>query len=322
MTGNDRRWVPAAIVVLAVAALGVAARRDGGLDAGIATGGAKDLRPLAAVLAVLVLVVVAVSFARHRDDGFGPLHRAGTATALLLVAAAVLTPIGVMFLGQKNNPDHPPDPAGGPVQTGERTIRVTASTQRTGKPGTHSSAADIFGGAVLTLVLLATIVLIVLGLYRLLSGRRIGRLAVPVLDFDELADGDLEQLAEAVAAGSEALAYQGDAREAVIACYAAMEDALSADGNGRHETDTPEDFLRRVTGAHLIPAEPARRLTELFREARFSRHPIEEDKREQARDALAAISEHLRARAAEAQAQADAVRAAQATSATPAGGPR
>ncbi|NUP54160.1 MAG: DUF4129 domain-containing protein [Catenulispora sp.] len=319
MTGNDRRWTSAAIVVLAVAALGVAVRRDGGLDAGIATGSAKDLRPLAAVLAVVVLVVVAVSFAKHRDEGFGPLHRAGTATALLLVAAAVLTPVGVLFIGRQNKPDPPADGADDPAQTADQTMRTPPSTVRTGKPGSHSSLADFFSGTVLALVVVAAIVLIILGVYRMLSGRRIGRLAVPVLAFDELADADLEQLAEAVAAGSEALAYEGDAREAVIACYAAMEDALSADGNGRHETDTPEDFLQRVTGAQLIPAEPARRLTELFREARFSRHPIEEDKREQARNALAAISEHLRARAAEAQARAEAVRTAQAASA---GGPR
>ena len=38
MTGNPRRWLPAAVVLTAVAAMGVAARRTGRLDAGLAAG--------------------------------------------------------------------------------------------------------------------------------------------------------------------------------------------------------------------------------------------------------------------------------------------
>jgi len=50
MTGNSRRWLPTVIVVLAVAAMGVAARRDSGLDAGTADGLWKGVRPAAAIL--------------------------------------------------------------------------------------------------------------------------------------------------------------------------------------------------------------------------------------------------------------------------------
>jgi len=263
---------------------------------------------------------------RHRDDGYGLLRRAGTATAVLLVAAAVLTPLGLLFFGREysegpgpdpyqQDPTSTPDPSG--TDTRPRNIKHAP-------PVRGVTISEWVARVVLFLVLLAAVVLIGYLLYRLVRNRRLPRAGLPVLEFEDLPDADLEQLADAIAAGSRALAYQGDAREAVIACYAAMEQALSADGHGRRSADTPEDFLQRVTGARLIPAAPARRLTELFREARFSRHAIAESKREEAREALEAISEHLRARAAEAARALEAAApagGAGAASASP-GGPR
>ena len=151
---------------------------------------------------------------------------------------------------------------------------------------------------VLLLIAVAVLALLVYLLFRLLARRLFPRSDTLLVDFDPLA-AELEELEEAVAAGTEALEYEGDAREAVIACYSAMEQAVSAGGSGRRATDTPEEFLRRVTASKLIPERPAGRLTELFREARFSRHPIAESQRDEAREALREISEHVRARAAE-----------------------
>ncbi|MFL6116085.1 MAG: DUF4129 domain-containing protein [Catenulispora sp.] len=305
MTGNSRRWLPTVIVVLAVAAMGVAARRDSGLDAGPADGLWKNVRPPAAILAAIALVVVVARFAKHRDDGYGLLRRAGTATAWLLAAAAVLTPIGLLFFGRQSSPK----PLPRDYQQVSRSSRITSEKPDrpvvSGHGAKGASFPDYIVRTTLFLVLGAAIALIVYGVIRLLRQLWFSRAGVPAADFDAL-DQDVEQLTEAIAAGSRALADEGDAREAVIACYAAMENALSAQGNGRRAADTPEEFLRRVTGARLIPAEPAERLTDLFREARFSRHPIDEAKREQARQALDVIAEHLRARAAEALAAAQA----------------
>lgn len=305
MTGNSRRWLPTAVVVLAVAAMGVAARRTGGMDAGPSDGLWKDLRPLAAVLVVVVLLVVVSRYARHRDDEYGLLHRAGTATGVLLAIAAVLTPVGLILLGRQPSRKAPTEVIEQVSTTSTVSASKSASRLKHAAPAQDSRWIGFVARSVLLLIVAAVIVLIVYGIVRLLRGRLSIGSATPVLEFDAL-DADLEQLAEAVAAGSDALAYEGDAREAVIACYAAMEDALGSGGNGRRDTDTPEEFLTRITGAKLIPAGPAQRLTELFREARFSRHPIAEPKREQAREALSAIAEHLRARAVEAQAAAEA----------------
>ncbi|GAA2059413.1 hypothetical protein GCM10009839_82200 [Catenulispora yoronensis] len=310
MTGNTRRWLPTAIVVVAVAGLGVASRRVGGLDSGPAAGAGKDLRPLVALGAAVALAAVAISFAKHRDNGFGPLHRAGTATALLLATTAVMTPVGLFFFGRVAGPPAAPTIADlTPATSTPSMSRKAGLDQHHVPPHKDSRWQDLIAQAVVLLIVAAVLALVGYFLFQLLRRLRMPQGPLLVMEFDELDEAALEQLAEAVAAGSRALAYQGDAREAVIACYAAMEDALSAEGNGRREADTPEDFLARITGRHLIPDGPARLLTDLFREARFSRHPIDEGKREQARTALTAIADHLRVRAAEAQ-EAAAARAA------------
>jgi len=296
MTGEPRRRLPAAVAVLAIAAMAIAARRDGPLDS-VSTGVWDGARPAMALAAVVVLVVIATNFAKHRADGYGLLHRAGTATAVLLTVAAVLTPIGLLLFGRK--PEPPQDPP--EASNGAGTLSPRSRSGRDLHPGAHArggkSYADLLALVLLYLILAAALALLIYVLVKLLS-RRWTQQPIARLEFDPLAP-ELDQLAEAVAAGAEALEYEGDAREAVIACYSAMELAVTAGGGSRKATDTPEEFLRRVTAAKLIPDDPARRLTDLFREARFSRHRIGEEKRDAAREALREISEHLRLRAEE-----------------------
>lgn len=299
MTGNSKRRLPAAVVVVAVAAMAVAARHHGPLLPGPGDGVWQGARPAIGLGALVLLIVIGTNFAKRRDDGFGLLHRAGTATAVLLTAAAVLTPIGLLFLGRRPQP--PPAPLVYPDPPPTSTTpsptrpahRLLPPVQRTGK-----SYSDWAVEGVLVLIAVAVLALLVYLLFRLLARRWFPRGDTLLVDFDPLA-AELEDLEEAVAAGTEALEYEGDAREAVIACYSAMEQAVGAGGGGRRLTDTPEEFLRRVTASKLIPEAPASRLTELFREARFSRHPIAESQRDEAREALREISEHVRARAAE-----------------------
>lgn len=311
MTGDPGRRLPAAVAVLAIAAMAVAARRDGPLDS-VSTGLWDGARPLIALAAVVLLVVIATNFAKHRDDGYGLLHRAGTATALLLTAAAVLTPIGLLLFGHKPAPPAPqPEASNGPV-TPKHRFR-SGEMLHPGDPGGGKPYASWLALTLLYLILAAALALLVYVLAKLLS-RRWSRPPITRLEFDPLPP-ELDQLAEAVAAGAEALEYEGDAREAVIACYSAMELAVTAGGgSSRRATDTPEEFLGRVTATKLIPDDPARRLTDLFREARFSSHRIGEEKRDAAREALHEISEHLRSRAEQLAAAAGPAQAAAAGS--------
>ena len=95
------------------------------------------------------------------------------------------------------------------------------------------------------------------------------------------------------------LAEMGDLsrepREAIIACYAAMEDALAtAPGAVPQESDTPTEVLARAVEHHAIHAGTATDLVELFAEARFSPHVMNEGHRETAVRALQLVLAELR----------------------------
>jgi len=109
-------------------------------------------------------------------------------------------------------------------------------------------------------------------------------------------DGPSEQaaLAEAVAAAEEELDSHGDdTRAAIIAAYTAMERQLVASGTPRRVSDTPSDFVLRAMAASRVSRGAATRLTDLFREARFSRHPMALTAREDAARALARVADDL-----------------------------
>jgi hypothetical protein len=100
---------------------------------------------------------------------------------------------------------------------------------------------------------------------------------------------DAAVLGSAVRAGEAALVIAADPRTAIIACYEAMETVLAEHGSARNESDTPTEFLARAVGAGLIRSDAAGTLTDLFREARFSRHRLDERDREGAIGALARL---------------------------------
>lgn len=100
-------------------------------------------------------------------------------------------------------------------------------------------------------------------------------------------------------AAERGLAEMGDLsrepREAIIACYAAMEDALAtAPGAVPQESDTPTEVLARAVEHHAIHAGTATDLVELFAEARFSPHVMNEGHRETAVRALQLVLAELK----------------------------
>jgi Domain of unknown function (DUF4129) len=96
-----------------------------------------------------------------------------------------------------------------------------------------------------------------------------------------------------VAAGTAALGATAGAREAIIACYAAMEASLATAGSPRRAADTPEELLNRAEDDGIIRTPAARRLTALFREARFSPHRLADAQRQAALAALGDIGHDL-----------------------------
>lgn len=157
------------------------------------------------------------------------------------------------------------------------------------------------------LVILAVAIYIIVRLIRRPIPAPIQGLALPAQEIVD--DAELER---AMLAGRGAL--QGEARAAIIACYAAMEDSLSAAGVTLLNSDSPADLLARAAAGGLIRGGAPGRLAELFREARFSTHELDESKITDARAALdeilAQVTARLQEAAARATAEAEAAQAA------------
>ena len=84
-------------------------------------------------------------------------------------------------------------------------------------------------------------------------------------------------------------------REAIIACYAAMENALeNAPGAAPQDSDTPSEVLARAVEHHALQSGSAGELVTLFAEARFSTHVMNEGHREAAERARRLVLDELR----------------------------
>lgn len=94
----------------------------------------------------------------------------------------------------------------------------------------------------------------------------------------------------AVRAGQAALDQPWeDPREAVVACYAAMEQVLAETGSARRRAETPEELLQRAIGEARLAPTPGRALTGLFLAARYSSASVTAADVAAARDALRSI---------------------------------
>ena len=110
-------------------------------------------------------------------------------------------------------------------------------------------------------------------------------------DPEEPDGADAEVLADAVVAAEQAMERHDDTRAAIIAAYREMAARLSPAGN--RASDTPTELLDRAVSAGLVSRGAALELTELFREARFSRHALAPTARGAAEAALARVSAEL-----------------------------
>jgi Domain of unknown function (DUF4129) len=105
---------------------------------------------------------------------------------------------------------------------------------------------------------------------------------------------ELEELARALDEAIEDLRRDPDPRRAVVAAYARMEQALSYYGLPRRPSEAPYEYLGRV-GRELDAQEQVAALTELFEEAKFSEHSVDESMRGRAIDALSSVRREVRA---------------------------
>jgi hypothetical protein len=234
-------------------------------------------------------VLCAALFVRHRGQvgpnaSLGPVElRLVQAVRAALLAFAVAVPAGAIAMHRlRRRPYHEPPP---------KPARHLPALQHSPPPnppppGSGHSPLWYVVLAVLALVFLAGLAYAYVRLRDELGGKP------PQAPSAEppLAAG---ALADAVASGRRALLDGSDARAAVIACYVAMEASLAGSGVVREDSDTPTDLLRRVADSGLDIAADAAALTGLFREARYSSHPMSDAQRDRAAAALNGLAAQL-----------------------------
>lgn len=101
------------------------------------------------------------------------------------------------------------------------------------------------------------------------------------------------ELIKELDAGLDDLHNIADPRSAVIACYSRMETVVHLAGVEEIASDTPFELLARILQRADVSEASARRLTELFEEAKFSIRPIDEPMRQEALSALRAVRDEI-----------------------------
>ncbi|MGI8947611.1 MAG: DUF4129 domain-containing protein [Ornithinimicrobium sp.] len=105
----------------------------------------------------------------------------------------------------------------------------------------------------------------------------------------------LDALVESTATDPDRLRTEGEPRNAVVACWVALEDGVARAGLQRSPAETSVDLATRVLARWQVDPQATAALGVLYREARFSRHPVTEQERDQAVAALEQINADLRA---------------------------
>jgi hypothetical protein len=128
--------------------------------------------------------------------------------------------------------------------------------------------------------------------------RRRERVIAPAGDFTVLPGAHLDdtpQLALDLEAQLGALA-EGDARNAIVACWLQLERDVAAAGLPRTPAETSAEFTERVLARAVVDTAAVVDLADSYREARFSRHELSDTDRDRAVDALRRIHSSLRIR--------------------------
>ncbi|WP_329491430.1 DUF4129 domain-containing protein [Kitasatospora sp. NBC_01246] len=297
--GSAGRTVGVLVALVGLLLAASALRPDGGL-----LGAPAATVPVEALGLVLLLVLgwlfVIGRFAlrfraevRHLDGPTPWAERLREATAVLLPGAAAAVPVLLfVFHGRAvkdsvDPPSLPPVPDFTPPPASPPPVWPDPVS---GKSWLSTVIPVVFGALAVALVVVVVVVAVLL-LRRLRIARRPPPARLPAAP----ARGE-DALAAAVDTARRALTG-ADARAAVIACYAAMEASLAASGLSRRAPESPTELLERAVTDDRVDPVHARALTALFREARYSTHPMDETHVRRARSALDALAERLADRA-------------------------
>jgi Domain of unknown function (DUF4129) len=251
-----------------------------------------------ALLTVSIAIVALAVVVRLRDRRSGPASAGHVSTAFrgsgprptwrtwliglgVLVAWLLIVALLARLGGQHDIGQLPTEPESSTPAPGNGTDPPSQPAPDPPPPGT---GPDVFGYLAATTV--ALLLLLAAGTVIASHRQRRGAYAYSTDDSYDHATpaAGPESLARAAEVG---LAEIGDLsrepREAIIACYAAMERELAhVPGAVPQDFDTPSEVLARAVEHHAMRADNATQLVELFAEARFSPHVMTERHREAA----------------------------------------
>lgn len=311
----DRRTAARTTVVLALTLLTVVALRgylpdhagdpppDESRPAG--TGSLVAVTALLAV-SIVVIALAVITQASQRSarpsggSGLRPSRKSGFALRrpLLIAAAALLAWALLILLLMRwgtpvtiEDPPQPDPPAGaGAGATDPGATPPPPPETPTGQGGRGMFAA--LAGTTIALFVLAIVA-------TLASRRRAPETPAPpgFVAADMHARAEAPDLARAAELGlAEMDDPRRDPRQAIIACYLAMERELEkSPGTTPRESDTPTEVLARAIESRALTPDSATELVELFEEARFSSHVMDEAHRADAVRALQQVQRQLEA---------------------------
>jgi hypothetical protein len=312
MAGVDRSTQRAIVVVVLLV---VAASALRGYLPGVERAADRE-RPQSSPLALIVDValltaaVAIIGFAivvRLRDrtarrPGSAPLPRGSGAMgrptwrfSLIALGLIVAWLLIVLTLSQLGLPDPLDQPPSSPETTSEPAAAPPpADVNRPPPDEAPDSGTNVVNYLVAPMLILMA--LVVAGT-AIASRRQRGMAVAPVAaGFAEPSVAATDSLARAAEHGlAEIEDLTREPREAIISCYAAMERELThVPGAAPQDFDTPTEVLARAVGRHALRADSATQLVDLFEEARFSPHVMNEGHRDVAVRVLRLVLAELR----------------------------
>lgn len=209
----------------------------------------------------------------------------------MLVWATVAGPARIIGAPHVGFAPHRPPPPTAPPATPPSGKSLAQLRHAYRGPHHLGWVGDLLAWTVLLLMVLAAVAVLV-WLWRHRWHRPEPPLHVPV---QVLPTADVAEVLEQGAGDRLAAIAGGSPRNGIVACWLLMEEAIAGAGLPRLPWETSTEFTVRVLHRLDIDPRSIGTLSRLYREARFSEHPMGEDARETARAALRQLDEELRA---------------------------
>lgn len=210
---------------------------------------------------------------------------------LVLVWAATTGPVQMLRDSGRRYVFQPPPPPPSPSDAGPTTGNLREVTKDIRPIADLSWLGDLIATTVLLLVCVA----VLLGLRWLWLHRWHPPEAPQEVAFDVLPERVAESISRDRAAQLDAV-MEGSPRNGIVACWLRLQASVQEAGVPPRPSDTAAEFVQRTLRSLDLDPRAIASLAALYREARFSEHPVGEDARAAARAALETLHADLAAR--------------------------